>query len=312
MLVGRSGEPGPLRARRRGHLRRRLGPAAGILPVGSRWSLGGRTSPRSCSRRAARPGSTAMPMLPGPVGADRPRGGIRTAVGTPIIVEGRLWGVMIVGSQPGSSPCRRTPRHGWPRSPSWWRRRSRTPRAAPLWPGWLRSRRRCGGWRRWWRAGCAGGGVRGGHQGGRAAASGRFGGAWTAMSRTARSPSSQAGAASRRTLPVGSRWNLGGTNLATLVSETGRPARIDSYRRRSGPLGAAVREAGVRSAVGTPIIVEGRLWGMMRAGSTWSSRCRRTPRRVWPRSPSWWRRRWRTPKPRRAGRLTRADRRRCR
>ena len=36
----------------------------------------------------------------------------------------------------------------------------------------------------------------------------------------------------------------------------------------SGPLGAAARETGIRSAAGTPVIVEGRLWGMMAAGST--------------------------------------------
>jgi signal transduction histidine kinase len=69
--------------------------------------------------------------------------------------------------------------------------------------------------------------------------------------------------------PVGSRWTLGGHNLGTLVFETGRPARIDSYADTSGPLGAAAREAGIiHSGVATPIIVEGRLWGMMAAGSS--------------------------------------------
>src|ERR1022692_3237537 len=29
--------------------------------------------------------------------------------------------------------------------------------------------------------------------------------------------------------PVGSRWTLGGHNLGTLVFETGRPVRVDSY-----------------------------------------------------------------------------------
>jgi GAF domain-containing protein len=32
------------------------------IPVGGRWSLGGKTSPRSSSRPGVRPGSTAMPM----------------------------------------------------------------------------------------------------------------------------------------------------------------------------------------------------------------------------------------------------------
>jgi signal transduction histidine kinase len=63
--------------------------------------------------------------------------------------------------------------------------------------------------------------------------------------------------------PVGSRWTTEGRNLSRLVLETGRPARIDSYADASGPLGVAVREEGVVSSVGTPIIVEGRLWGVM-------------------------------------------------
>src|SRR4051794_10151462 len=60
---------------------------------------------------------------------------------------------------------------------------------------------------------------------------------------------------------------LGGKNLGTIVFETGRSARIDSYADASGPIGVAARETGVRSAVGTPITVEGRLWGAMIAGS---------------------------------------------
>jgi signal transduction histidine kinase len=68
--------------------------------------------------------------------------------------------------------------------------------------------------------------------------------------------------------PVGSRWVLGGHNLGSLVSRTGRPARIDGYAESSsGQIGAGVREAGLRTAIGTPIIVEGRLWGLIAVGS---------------------------------------------
>jgi GAF domain-containing protein len=69
-------------------------------------------------------------------------------------------------------------------------------------------------------------------------------------------------------VPVGSRWNIGGKDISTLVFETGRPARIDSYAGASGPLSMAASETGVRSSVGTPIIVEGRLWGVMGAASS--------------------------------------------
>jgi signal transduction histidine kinase len=68
--------------------------------------------------------------------------------------------------------------------------------------------------------------------------------------------------------PVGSRRSLGGQNLGAIVFETGRPARIESCADASGPLSITAREAGVRSAVGTPITVEGRLWGMIGAGSS--------------------------------------------
>ena len=73
---------------------------------------------------------------------------------------------------------------------------------------------------------------------------------------------------SRDHLPVGSQWKLGGKNLGTIVFETGRPARIDDYAdNSSGSLGSAVHEAGIRSSVATPITVEGRLWGVIAAGS---------------------------------------------
>jgi signal transduction histidine kinase len=68
--------------------------------------------------------------------------------------------------------------------------------------------------------------------------------------------------------PTPSRWTLGGRNVPTLVAQTGRPARMDSYADASGPIGLAARERGVGSSVGTPIIVEGRLWGLMSAGSS--------------------------------------------
>jgi signal transduction histidine kinase len=61
--------------------------------------------------------------------------------------------------------------------------------------------------------------------------------------------------------PVGSRWPLGGKNLATLLFETGRPARMESYADASGAVADDIRERGIRSAVGTPINVEDRLWG---------------------------------------------------
>jgi signal transduction histidine kinase len=67
--------------------------------------------------------------------------------------------------------------------------------------------------------------------------------------------------------PVGTRVSIGGNNVNSLVFETGRPARIDRYADASGPLTVAIRDEGVRSAVGAPIIVEGRVWGAIGVGS---------------------------------------------
>ena len=70
-------------------------------------------------------------------------------------------------------------------------------------------------------------------------------------------------------LPVGSQMRLGGRNLSTLVSETGRPARIDDYDvDASGPIADLVRPFDTRSMVGVPISVEGRLWGVVTVSST--------------------------------------------
>ena len=73
-------------------------------------------------------------------------------------------------------------------------------------------------------------------------------------------------------VPVGTREILGGPNVPTLVSETGRPARIDHYGEDPGPAAAAAVAAGVRSAVGVPLRVEGQLWGLMNVYSTRAER----------------------------------------
>jgi signal transduction histidine kinase len=69
-------------------------------------------------------------------------------------------------------------------------------------------------------------------------------------------------------IPIGSRWTLDGKNIATTVFETGRAARVESQTGATGSLADLVREMGVRSLVGTAVVVEGRLWGEIGAGST--------------------------------------------
>jgi signal transduction histidine kinase len=69
-------------------------------------------------------------------------------------------------------------------------------------------------------------------------------------------------------IPVGSRWTLDGKNIATAIYETGRATRVESQADATGSLADLIRAAGIRSLVGTAVVVEGRLWGEMGAGST--------------------------------------------
>jgi signal transduction histidine kinase len=68
-------------------------------------------------------------------------------------------------------------------------------------------------------------------------------------------------------VPVGVRPRLGGTNLTTLVWQTRRPARMDSYADASSAIAAVIGGTRWRSGVGAPVIVQDRLWGVMSAGS---------------------------------------------
>src|SRR6185369_1064340 len=67
--------------------------------------------------------------------------------------------------------------------------------------------------------------------------------------------------------PVGTRTPVDGNTLATLVQRSGRPARMDSYEEVAGRTATRVRAVGVSAAVGVPIIVDGRVWGLAAVGS---------------------------------------------
>jgi PAS domain S-box-containing protein len=65
---------------------------------------------------------------------------------------------------------------------------------------------------------------------------------------------------------VGVRMTLEGDSVSARVKRTGRPARMDSYEGVVGPDAAMLRGLGLRSSVGAPIVVEGRLWGVVVIG----------------------------------------------
>ena len=69
-------------------------------------------------------------------------------------------------------------------------------------------------------------------------------------------------------LPVDTRVDLSGESVTATVLRTGRPARLDDYEGARGDFAATLRELGVRSSVGSPVMVGGHLWGVMLGTST--------------------------------------------
>jgi signal transduction histidine kinase len=68
--------------------------------------------------------------------------------------------------------------------------------------------------------------------------------------------------------PVGSRWPTGEDSVAGRVLRTGGPVRTGERPASTGPAAAWAAEHGIRSSVGSPIVVEGRLWGTVLAFSS--------------------------------------------
>jgi PAS domain S-box-containing protein len=68
-------------------------------------------------------------------------------------------------------------------------------------------------------------------------------------------------------VPAGTRLPLSADTINGLIQRTVAPAHFDSYEDSSGELAALIRERGIRSEVGAPVIVEGRVWGALIAGT---------------------------------------------
>src|SRR5262249_7676229 len=66
------------------------------------------------------------------------------------------------------------------------------------------------------------------------------------------------------------RFPLDGENVIVEVFRTGRAARADDWAGAGGAVAAMASVLGVRSAVATPVVVEGRLWGTMIAATSQS------------------------------------------
>lgn len=66
---------------------------------------------------------------------------------------------------------------------------------------------------------------------------------------------------------VGERLSLAGQSVVGAVRRTGRPARIDDYDAVAGSIPERLRAFGLRSGVGTPVVVDGRVRAALVVGS---------------------------------------------
>jgi signal transduction histidine kinase len=238
-----------------------------VLPVGSRWRLGG-DNVVTTVHETGRPARVAnYAGATGPIAVAARERGARTSVGTPVVVERRLWGVVVAGS----ASEQRLPADIQPRLGSFTELVAAAIANAESRTSLRRLAEEQAALRRV--ATLVARGVPpeevfaavtaevGQLLGAESTGLGRYDadGLVTVVAASGTAVAS---------LPVGSRWDRAGTNLVSTVFETGRPARNDGGAKRAGPVVAAAREAGVRSSVGSPIVVEGHLWGLVIAGST--------------------------------------------
>jgi signal transduction histidine kinase/uncharacterized protein YoaH (UPF0181 family) len=66
----------------------------------------------------------------------------------------------------------------------------------------------------------------------------------------------------------GSRWPLDGPSMSAEVLRTGRPVRFEDYTDVPGSLASEARGAGFTSVAGAPIVVDGRVWGVISTSSS--------------------------------------------
>jgi signal transduction histidine kinase len=244
------------------------GKAGAAFPVGSQWSLGARNVPTLVFRTGQPARTDDIADVSDLINEAGRKHGLRSLVGVPISVEGRLWGVMLVGSTreepfPESTEARlagftelaatavanaqaRVELREFADEQAALRRvATLVARATP--PSEVFAAI--------------------------AAEVGRvLGTDFTVLSRYGPADTATIvgvwASTGTPALPAGSRFCINGRNLHATVSHTRRPARIDDYAGTSGHIAANARRAGLRSAVAAPISVEGHLWGVMIVGST--------------------------------------------
>ena len=76
------------------------------------------------------------------------------------------------------------------------------------------------------------------------------------------------GGALARDLPVGGRFSIAGSAVATSIMRTRRAARMEDFGGSPDAVSALAHRLGLRFGVAAPIAVEGRLWGVI--GASWA------------------------------------------
>ena len=239
------------------------------FPVGSRWPLIGENNIGALVLRAGRPARIDdFAGISGPLAADARERGVRSAAGAPIVVESRIWGVIFAGSNPKQPPLLPDTEA---RLASVTELIATAIANAESRAGIARLAEEQAALRRVATLVARG-----------APAEEVFGAVTeeagqllqadqTTMSRYESDDTATIVAGWSKTgdvLPIGERPRLGGENLITIVSQTRQAARIANIAHASGDAIAVIRPTGLRSEVGTPIIVQDRLWGVMIANST--------------------------------------------
>ena len=169
--------------------------------------------------------------------------GIRSGSGAAIIVDGELWGVMGAGVAE-SEPLVDHIEDRLVEFTELVATAISNSASGESLPGWPTSRPRCGAWRRWSRAkspparssrrsrkswdGCSTSTPRG----------------WSATRTTSTATVVSTLGRLSEVVPVGTRLPLGGVNVISKVSQTGRPARIDDYGIATGVISGWGRRAG--------------------------------------------------------------------
>ena len=241
------------------------GSVAARFPVGSRWAVGGHnlgTLVFETGRPAQVDGYADRSS--GPLGAGIREAGLWWAAGTPVIVEGRLWGLIAAGSTveqpvPSDTEARLVSftelvataianaqnRAALARLAA---EQAALRRVATLVARGVRPEEVFAA------VTAEAGQLLGAHLAGM----GRY-----ESNRTITVLAAWAVEGEQHPLVPGP-WPLEGGDLASAVFQTGRPVRIDDYQGVPGPIAAFVRdELGVGSSVASPILVEGRLWGVL-------------------------------------------------